>query len=101
VLLFGFPQGYISFIPLKLQAINPHIPKQHDAARHDTTHHIQCVFFAYTPIKAKKKEKRKNKQTRRMGWNAVRVDLIRDDGERREKEGKGKGKRRLRGGEVG
>jgi len=36
-----------------------------------------------------------------MGGNAVRVDLIWDDGERREKEGEGKEKRRLKGGEVG
>jgi len=37
-----------------------------------------------------------------MGGNAVRVDPIWDDGERREKEeGKGKEKRRLSGGEVG
>jgi hypothetical protein len=47
------------------------------------------VFFPYTPIKAKEKEKREEK-TRRMGGNAVRVDLIWDDGERAEKGGKKK-----------
>jgi hypothetical protein len=84
----------VSFIPLKLQAINPHIPALHvrRCTTRDTTHHItyNACFFAYTPIKAKKNEERK-KQTRTMGGNAVRrVDLlIWDDGERREKEKEG------------
>lgn len=97
-LLFGFTQGYISFIPLKLQAIHT---SQHNMTLHDTTRHdtYKCVFLCvHTNQGQKKNRNEKKKKTRRMRGNAVRVDLIWDDGERRQKEGGGKA---LEGGERG
>ncbi|KAF8502662.1 hypothetical protein F5888DRAFT_1110863 [Russula emetica] len=95
--LFGFwdsRRGII--IPLKLQAINPHIPAEHDAARHATRHITYNPCFCVHTNQGQKKNKKKQEG---MEGNAVRVDLIWDDGERREKEGGGG--RRLRGGGVG
>jgi hypothetical protein len=72
---------------------HPYIPAQYDAARHDTARHdttIKCVFLCVHTNQGQKKERKRKKQTRRMGGNAVRVDLIWDGGER-QKDGGGKG----------